>query len=159
MTDVWHQPRRSIEGGDGNDQIVGGTATTDRWWRGNDVLLGWTVTQHRRRRRQRLAVDGHGSDTGFGGDGTDVLVGDLPGSDESGTDLLVGASVMTFCWRCGERHVVWRLQEASLHPMPGRPDWLIGGAGDDLMYGGGGNDVIWEQLDTNESGNDTRLRW
>lgn len=121
--------RLRMEGGNGNDTIVGttgddtlsGDAGIDRIKAGlgNDIVLGGAGID---------TINGEGgNDTLIGGDGSDTLVGD--GADtlfgDAGNDSLIGDQ---------------------------GNDILSGGEGDDTANGGDGNDTI-----TGENGNDSLL--
>ncbi|MCX7422545.1 MAG: hypothetical protein NT013_23785 [Planctomycetia bacterium] len=123
------QMRLRMEGGDGNDTIVGtsgddtlsGDAGIDRIKAGlgDDLVLGGAGID---------TINGEGgNDTLIGGDGSDTLVGD--GADtlfgDAGNDSLIGDQ---------------------------GNDILSGGEGDDTANGGDGNDTI-----TGDNGNDSLL--
>ncbi len=129
----------TVEGGAGDDVMLG--------WTGNDSLAGGTGDDY--------AWAGDGSDTADGGAGVDVLVGDLPGSAETGADSLLGGLGGDILLGGAGNDTLVGGTDTSPGADPGARDWLVGGAGDDLVFGGGGDDVIWEQLDASEGGADT----
>jgi Ca2+-binding RTX toxin-like protein len=116
----------TIDGGDGDDQIVGGG--------GNDMLRG-----------------GDGADFLDGGDGDDVLVGGA-GFDQllggSGADrLFAGAGPFDRLFGGdGDDELYGGDNVDELFGEAGDDD-LYGGAGDDTMDGGDGNDTLGAPLD------------
>jgi len=130
--------RNTIEGTDGDDQIVGtdcgenidGRAGDDNIYArgGDDIISGGEGDDH--------IVAGEGNDIVFGGNGHDIILGGS-GDDyifgEAGNDYLSGDE--------GDDIVFGGDGDDRLYGGAG-DDILDGGDGDDIIEGGAGNDVL-----------------
>ncbi|WP_150292018.1 cadherin domain-containing protein [Sphingobium estronivorans] len=127
-----------VQGGEGNDIIIGGAGKDNlQGDGGNDIIFGW-----------------RGSDTISGGAGDDILYGDDLGNNGiSGDDTLDGGS--------GNDILYGGRGKDKLTGGDGN-DMLYGGAGDDSLSGGAGDDILYGDDDTvsgsdvlhGDSGND-----
>ncbi|WP_281061287.1 cadherin domain-containing protein [Sphingobium sp. Sx8-8] len=118
-----------VQGGEGNDQIIGGAGKDNlQGDGGNDIIFGW-----------------RGSDTISGGAGDDILYGDDLGFNGiSGDDTLDGGT--------GNDILYGGRGKDKLTGGDGN-DILYGGAGDDSLSGGAGDDILYGDDDLT-SGND-----
>jgi Ca2+-binding RTX toxin-like protein len=118
-----------VQGGEGNDIIIGGAGKDNlQGDGGNDIIFGW-----------------RGSDTISGGAGDDILYGDDLGNNGiSGDDTLDGGS--------GNDILYGGRGKDKLNGGDGN-DILYGGAGDDSLSGGAGDDILYGD-DDNNSGTD-----
>jgi Ca2+-binding RTX toxin-like protein len=168
-------PMPAIEGGEGDDQLVG-TIGNDTFFGqgGNDALVGLNGDDHMSGGSGSDTLFAHGgndtmsgdsgNDSLYGGDGDDTMEGG-EGSDflmgEAGSDRLSGG--------VGDDYLYGFEDNDSLDGGDG-DDYLDGGSGNDAMYGrrgydrlygGGGDDVLSAGADGGElqggAGNDTYL--
>ncbi|WP_375194580.1 cadherin domain-containing protein [Sphingobium sp.] len=118
-----------VQGGEGNDQIIGGAGKDNlQGDGGNDIIFGW-----------------RGSDTISGGSGDDILYGDDLGYNNiSGDDTLDGGA--------GNDILYGGRGKDKLTGGDGI-DILYGEAGDDSLSGGAGDDILHGDDDLS-SGND-----
>lgn len=118
-----------VQGGEGNDIIIGGAGKDNlQGDGGNDIIFGW-----------------RGSDTISGGTGDDILYGDDMGFNGiSGDDTIDGGS--------GNDILYGGRGKDKLAGGDGN-DMLYGGAGDDSLSGGAGDDILYGD-DDDVSGND-----
>jgi Ca2+-binding RTX toxin-like protein len=93
----------------------------------------------------------------MGGDGNDVLVGDLISLGETGNDTMIGGDGADILLGGAGDDSLMAGSGVSGGAAPGDLEWLIGGAGNDTVIGSSGRDIIWEQLDAGEGGNDSVL--
>ncbi|WP_313807401.1 cadherin domain-containing protein [Sphingobium sp.] len=122
-----------IQGGEGNDIIIGGAGKDNlQGDGGNDIIFGW-----------------RGSDTISGGAGDDILYGDDLGYNGiSGDDTLDGGSGDdTLDGGSGNDQLYGGRGKDKLSGGDGN-DMLYGGAGDDSLAGGAGDDILYGDDDT-----------
>ncbi len=121
-----------ILGGSGNDYINGGG--------GGGTLVGDSL----------LGQGGYGDDTIIGGSGADLIIGDYLKNDDTG----IGGNDVIFAGD-GDDEVYGDSKQGEDNA---GVDSIDSGAGDDVVYGGGGNDEIvaglGDDLVYGETGND-----
>ncbi len=114
-------------GGDGNDNLVGGSGTNKLWGdAGSDVLSG--------RAAGDSLVGGDGDDYLYGYGGADTLDGG------DGDDAIYGEDDI------GDM-VEFKTKNADFNAGTSGADSIIGGIGDDLIVAGDGNDTVLGGLD------------
>ncbi|QEH35607.1 Bifunctional hemolysin/adenylate cyclase precursor [Aquisphaera giovannonii] len=128
-----------LEGGDGNDSLFGGD--------GNDTLVGGIGDDSLSGDGNNDSLTGDGNDSLDGGDGDDTLTGGKVLSGGAGKDVLSGGTMLD--GGDGDDVLTGSATASST---------LVGGAGNDRITAGSGNDLIWgDDTVAGPAGNDTIL--